>query len=167
MKTLAWIIIIILVGYGIYWFSNRDDGGLPSNTYNSTNNSSTDNSQSTTTVNINTSTSTSPTGPKTVTVIYGMNGFSPSTMTIKKGDNVTFVNQSSSGMWVASAMHPTHAVYDGTNLNTHCAAGATPSFDQCKNTPNGGTYSFTFNKLGSWSYHNHSAASDFGKIVVE
>ena len=163
MRTLAWIIIIILVGYGIYWYSNKDDTAVINNTYNNTTETS-DNRQSTTTVNIDASITPAP---KTVTVIYGDNGFSPATVTIKKGDTVTFVNQSSRNMWVGSAMHPTHSVYDGTNLTSHCAAGATPSFDQCKDVSNGGSYSFTFNKTGSWGYHNHSASSHSGKVIVE
>ncbi len=171
MRTLTWIIIIALIILGIYWVVNRSEStqSVTDNTYNSPNNS-----QSTTTINISPSSTSIPTiatstsaTPKTVTVNYTGSGFSPSSVTIKKGDTVKFVNQNSRGMWVGSAAHPTHEVYDGTNLITHCAAGATTSFDSCKDTPNGSSYSFTFNKVGTWRYHNHSSATHFGAVIVE
>ena len=104
--------------------------------------------------------------PKTVTVLYGTDGFSPSEVTIKQGDTVTFVNNGGDEMWVASAPHPAHTGYDGTDRATHCAAGytGTASFDQCAASTN---YSFMFTKVGTWPYHNHSNASHFGRVVVE
>jgi len=48
-------------------------------------------------------------------------------------------------------------------LQEHCGTGTT-SFDQCAN---GGSYSFTFTKAGTWRYHNHSNASHFGTVIVE
>ena len=166
MKTLIWIIIIILIIGGVYWFINRNKSeSVINNTYNSSTNN-----QSTTTVNINTSTSTATTTAtvsKKVTITYTSSGFSPKSVAIKKDDTVVFVNQSSSGLWVASAFHPTHSVYDGTTLKEHCAAGAVPSFDSCKNIAKGESYSFTFTKIGTWAYHNHSSTSYTGKIIVE
>jgi len=105
--------------------------------------------------------------PALITVTYSQSGFSPSKVTVKKGETVKFVNQSSSGMWVGSAMHPTHAVYDGTTLEEHCAIGATASFDSCKDIKNGESYSFTFGQIGSWNYHNHSGSNHYGTVVVE
>lgn len=49
-------------------------------------------------------------------VTYTDAGFSPAILTIKVGDTVTFKNQSSQGMWVGSAMHPSHTAYSGTTL---------------------------------------------------
>jgi plastocyanin len=69
-------------------------------------------------------------------------------------------------MWVASAMHPAHVVYDGTTKDAHCAAGYTGPvpFDQCAS---GTSYSFTFTKAGEWKYHNHVNASQFGSVTVQ
>lgn len=149
MKILLWIIILVLVAFGIYWFA-QDRGPVVTDT--------------TDVNNVGTATTTVP---KTVTATYTASGFSPSNVTVKSGDTVRFVNESDTNMWVGSAMHPTHEVYDGTNLQTHCATGATPSFDACRNMTRGQSYSFTFTKKGSWGYHNHSQASHFGRVVVE
>jgi plastocyanin len=103
-----------------------------------------------------TSTSTESTvavAPKTVTVEYTDAGFAPATVTINKGDTVKFVNNSSGKMWVASAPHPTHTDY--------------PEFDEDVAVSNGESYSFTFDKVGSWKYHNHVNSSKFGTVVVQ
>src|SRR3989338_11045871 len=55
-----------------------------------------------------------------VTVTYSGTGFTPKEITITLGTKVNFVNQSSKGMWVASAKHPDHTVYSWTGLIQHC-----------------------------------------------
>jgi len=100
-------------------------------------------------------------------VAYTDTGFSPSTLTVKAGDTVIFKNQSSGNMWVGSAMHPTHMVYSGTNLQQHCPDADNNDFDQCQNVATGTSWAFTFTKVGSWGYHNHSNSTHFGKITVE
>jgi len=99
------------------------------------------------------------------TIAYTASGFSPAGITVPLGTTVTFVNQTSDRMWVGSAMHPTHEVYDGTATSEHCVAGyAGPvPFDQCALTAN---YTFTFTKAGDWKYHNHANAAHFGSVVV-
>ncbi len=101
--------------------------------------------------------------PLRASVAYGANGFSSQEVRIKKGGTVTWTNSGGSAMWVASAQHPTHTIYSGTTLAAHCDDATDVSFDQCKT---GSTYSFTFNKVGTWAYHNHNNASHFGKVVV-
>lgn len=101
--------------------------------------------------------------PMSATVTYTNGGFSPSQVTIKAGGTVTFVDKSTVGMYVASNPHPVHNAYDGTTRSQHCAAGATPSFDQCVK---GTTYSFMFQKVGTWGYHNHVNADDGGVVTV-
>lgn len=88
-------------------------------------------------------------------------GFSPSTLTIKKGETVIFKNNSSGAMWVASAMHPTHAVYP---VKGGCIGSI---FDECEAVGNGGSWSFKFDIAGSWKYHNHRNSSRFGTVAVE
>lgn len=103
--------------------------------------------------------------PKTVVVTYtAKGGFSPTTTVIMKGDTVTFTAEDETSMWVGSADHPSHTKYDTTDLKTHCAEGATPSFDQCKT---GASYSFTFDKSGTFNYHNHVGAPQKGTIIVQ
>lgn len=86
-------------------------------------------------------------------VTYTNDGYSPKTLTIKAGDTVTFNNEGSPSMWVASAQHPTHQAY--------------PEFDQLEATGAGTSYEFTFDKTGDWKYHNHVRPNHFGTIIVE
>lgn len=103
--------------------------------------------------------------PSDVAIVYNDSGFSSKSVTVPIGTTVTFINQSAGRMWVASAMHPAHAAYDGTSEAEHCAAGysgPTP-FDQCAS---GTSYSFTFSKAGTWGYHNHTNPAHFGSVTV-
>jgi plastocyanin len=97
-----------------------------------------------------------------IIITYGPNGFEPGTVTINKGQTVRWINQSGGAMWVASAMHPTHTVYPGSDIKK-CGTVAT-IFDQCAN---GASYEFMFNEIGEWGYHNHSRANHFGKVIVQ
>lgn len=94
-----------------------------------------------------------PTIKETSTIIYSNDGFSPTEITVRAGTEVIFINQSDSPMWVASGAHPTHLLY--------------PEFDAKTSVPKGGTYSFTFNKIGEHPYHNHMLLGRYGKIIVE
>lgn len=156
MNTTSWIlgvVAVLIIGLGAWWYTSRQAPTAPAQLAASG-------------TDANMPDDGVLTEPKTVTVLYGSDGFSPSTMTVKQGDTVTFVNNKGGSMWVASAPHPGHAGYDGTDRATHCAAGyagATP-FDQCAA---GVTYSFTFNKAGMWKYHNHDNSSNFGAVIVQ
>ena len=66
---------------------------------------------------------------------------------------VTFVNQSSRAMWIASNPHPIHTGLAG--------------FDAKKGIGNGESFSFSFTKAGEFGYHNHLNLSDTGTVVVE
>lgn len=99
-------------------------------------------------------------------VEYTDKGFSPATVTIPLGSYVVFVNQSSKDMWVASAMHPDHVIYSGTKLAEHCPDTAGTAFDECKGDAPGSSYSFKFNKEGTWKYHDHIDATKFGSVIV-
>ncbi len=101
------------------------------------------------------------------TIIYTESGFSPSFLTIQGGEAVVFENQSSVDMWPASAFHPTHTVYSGTSLADHCPDEAGVAFDACAAIPPGGSWTFTFNKVGSWKYHDHLNPGHTGTITVE
>lgn len=100
-------------------------------------------------------------------ITYTDSGYSPSTITIKAGETVTWKNESSNGMWIASGMHPTHMLYSGTSLSEHCPDTANTSFDECTSAQPGESWLFTFEKKGTWGYHNHVKIGSFGKIIVE
>jgi len=103
----------------------------------------------------------------THTVTYTNAGYSPSELRIKAGETVEWENKSGQNMWTASALHPTHIVYSGTSLESHCPDLENITFDACTEVPPGEEWSFTFQKAGSWGYHNHLNPTLFGKIVVE
>jgi len=87
------------------------------------------------------------------TVIVGEDGnFSPSEVKIKNGGKVTWTNKGSRAVWPASAMHPTHLIY--------------PEFDARKSIGPGESYSFKFERAGSWKYHDHLNPSSFGAVNV-
>lgn len=100
-------------------------------------------------------------------VTYTNAGFSPSSLTIKAGETVTFQNNSTENMWTTSGIHPTHTLYSGTSFPAHCPDTANVAFDACQATPPGESWSFTFTKVGTWPYHNHLQPTLFGKIIVE
>jgi plastocyanin len=87
-----------------------------------------------------------------VFVTYTNSGFSPRTITINRGQTVRFVNNSSRNMWVASDPHPTHTIY--------------PEFDSKRGVVSGSHYEFTFNRVGTWNYHDHLNASMTGTVIV-
>jgi plastocyanin len=91
--------------------------------------------------------------PKTVTVSITSSGFSPSSITINKGDTVKFVNNDTAQHWPASDPHPTHTDY--------------PGFDALRGLSNGQSYSFTFTKLGTWGYHDHLNSARHGSVTVQ
>lgn len=93
-----------------------------------------------------------PSPPKAI-VIYDANGFSPNTITIKKGDTVIFQNKTGKPASVASGAHPTHLLY--------------PEFDQYKTDQRGkDEFRFTFEKVGTWKYHDHLNANMTGTVIV-
>lgn len=81
------------------------------------------------------------------------NGFEPSSITVKAGTTVTFINNDLGQRWPASAFHPTH-----TQL---------PGFDSLGAVAPGGSYSFTFEKKGKWNFHDHLFPAMFGSVTVE
>lgn len=79
-------------------------------------------------------------------------GFTPSTLTIKAGDKVTWVNKSGTDAAINSAPHPVHTDYPPLNLG---------------NFPDNGTLSLAFPKAGTYKYHNHLNPGQTGTIVVQ
>ncbi|HCR52116.1 TPA: hypothetical protein DIV48_00525 [Candidatus Kaiserbacteria bacterium] len=144
-RTLAIIVIVlIIIAGGWYLLKGAPEGTPAANTQTPA------------------ATSTVPSG---TTILYSAQGFSPKNVTVPVGATVTFINQGDAGMWVASAPHPTHQGYSGTTRGEHCAAGYSGSapFDQCSASD---SFTFTFTKAGTWTYHNHVSAGDTGAIVV-
>lgn len=99
----------------------------------------------------------------TVIVTYTDLGFSPKSITINQGDTVIWMNNSSRNMWVASNIHPTHNEYPEESADD-CSGS---SFDACTGVGVGKNWSFVFDEVGEWGYHDHLNSSRTGTIVVE
>lgn len=94
-------------------------------------------------------------------------GFTPSTVTIKKGDTVEFINQTEADIWPASNAHPSHTNYPGSGLAKCDTGDAQANFDACKKVGAGESWEFTFAEVGTWKYHDHFSPSKEGTVVVE
>ena len=94
-------------------------------------------------------------------------GFAPAIVTLKSGTRVTFQNESAGDSWPASAMHPTHRVYPGSDIMKCGTTEKNVVFDSCGGIAPGAMWSFTFTERGSWKYHDHLSPSRTGTIVVE
>lgn len=87
-----------------------------------------------------------------LTVVYTNEGYFPKEISVKKGDTLKFVNMSDRMIWTASDEHPAHTIY--------------PEFDQKTSAAKGNEYSFTFEKVGTWGYHNHNNSRHIGTVIV-
>lgn len=91
-------------------------------------------------------------------VIYSSAGFEPQTLTVPVSTTVTFLNETELPLWVASDPHPDHTSYP--ELDT--------SIEFQDHVPPGNpSYSFKFERRGTWSYHNHSQPEHVATITVK
>jgi len=154
-KTLliVMIAIVVLIG-GFFWLSNKSNAPITNNQPASTNLETINPKINGVQVSAGTQMETGTIDNTKIVVTYDGSTFSPKTVTIKKGETVTFINESGGGMSVASDPHPTHTNY--------------PAFDQYKSSEKGQkSYTFVFDKIGSWGYHNHLNSGATGTVVVE
>lgn len=86
------------------------------------------------------------------TITLTSSGFSPASLTVKVGDTVTWENRSGLVATVDSDPHPVHTNYPPLNLG---------------NFSDGEELTFTFDKPGTYGYHNHLNTSEKGTIIVE
>lgn len=85
------------------------------------------------------------------TIVYSDEGFSPDTVTVKKGDRVRVTNESTIGLQFSSDDHPTHLKQPELNMQTL--------------EPNQSD-TFVVTKVGTWGFHNHLDASKTGTLIV-
>ncbi|HEY0948289.1 MAG TPA: hypothetical protein VGE53_02280 [Candidatus Paceibacterota bacterium] len=157
-----WIVLVLIGIIGIGWLAFGSRAGAPADT------------QTATTTEMTRGEEPAPIidgedgGPAFAVVTLTDSGFTPSTLTVNAGETVRFINESSRGMWVGSDDHPTHTDYDGTATREHCANGMATNgtFDQCASVNKGDYWDYTFERAGSFGYHNHVGASNTGTIVV-
>lgn len=105
--------------------------------------------------NTTTPSGTSPISGQTsqeTTITLTSSGFSPSTLPIKAGTRVFWVNKSGATATVNSAVHPTHKAYPPLNLG---------QFN------NDTSLQLVFNKKGLYRYHNHFNPTQTGTVTVK
>lgn len=156
MKPLVSIIVLVILGGGVWYLLSQSTSDAPAVT-------GTEIPSGTADTNDIAATSSVP------TIVYTDDGFSPASIMVPVGTTVTFINQSSGRMMVGASPHPTHQDYDGTTRVVHCAAGYTGPvpFDECTAATTGESWTYTFTKAGTWKYHNHAAPNDFGSVIVQ
>ncbi len=148
MKKVIFIVlalIIILVG-GFFFFSQDKNNG---------------------TVGTDGASSGEINGGKMYNVEITANGYSPKELEINKGDKVTWINKNSEEHWPASAVHPTHSAYPGSGAEKCGTSEQSRIFDACGGLAPGENWSFVFNEIGSWKYHDHLNLENTGKIIVK
>ena len=101
------------------------------------------------------------------TILMSNAGFSPNSLEIKKGDTVVFLNSGDDRHWPASNIHPTHKLYPGSGIEKCGTVDESKIFDACRSIKTGENYTFTFNEVGTWSYHDHVHSTLKGTIVVK
>ena len=93
-------------------------------------------------------------------------GFSPRIIKIKPGEAVTFKNTDTNPHWPASALHPTHKTYPGSDIDKCGTAEEKNTFDACHGLAEGETFTFTFSNKGEWAFHDHLHPGFSGSVVV-
>ncbi|QQG37760.1 MAG: hypothetical protein HYS26_04000 [Candidatus Kaiserbacteria bacterium] len=155
-RNLLWaIVIVVVLGGGYLWWQSTQ---TPADTTGTTTGTSTG--------TIGSTTGDEPGAGSednfAASVAFDGTAFTPSTVTIKKGETVRWNNTSDKNVWPASAVHPTHSVYPEKTASD-CLGSA---FDACRGLIPGELWDFTFNQMGTWRYHNHSNPSITGTVVV-
>lgn len=86
-------------------------------------------------------------------VVYADAGFSPQVLRVKRGETVTFKNETTLMLWVASDPHPSHSIL--------------PSLNSLGVIMQGEIYTYTFTQIGTFGFHNHRNSIHQGTIIVE
>ncbi len=87
-----------------------------------------------------------------LTITFSQEGFTPKEFRIEQGNTIVFKTNQKKPFWPASDLHPTHSIY--------------PEFDPGEPIEAYSSWSFTFTKVGEWTFHNHLFPSQRGKIIV-
>ena len=92
-------------------------------------------------------------GQKNVRVVLTDEGFIPKSIRIQRGTTITFTTTRKNELWPASNPHPSHFLYSG--------------FDSKTPVQEGDSWSYTFELVGVWEYHDHIRSYFTGIIYVE
>ena len=142
------VVVAVVLGLGFFLVKDQVVNTTPSPSVKPTPEVTTD----------NVVTSTPSKGSPTVTqteetmITLTSSGFSPASLTVKVGTKVNFINNSGSSATVDSNPHPVHTSFAPLNLGAF---------------KDSGTLSITFDKAGTYGYHNHLNATQKGMIIAD
>ena len=100
-----------------------------------------------------------------VTIVYADGVYTPDVVHIRKGERVLWVNEDQV-FWPAANLHPTHKQYPGSNIMKCGTDERVMLFDACEAMGPGAVYSFVFNEVGEWKFHDHINPRATGVVVV-
>lgn len=104
---------------------------------------------------------------ESTTVVHMYNDrYEPRDITVTAGDTVIFENVGEMIRWPASNIHPTHRGYPGSDIDNCDTPAERGMFDACREIEPGDTFTFTFEEVGTWPYHDHISAGITGTITV-
>lgn len=92
------------------------------------------------------------------------------TLTINKWDTVRFVNKDDNLHWPASGPHPIHTWYPWSGIEKCGTSEQINIFDACRGLSKDETFSFTFNNVWEWAFHDHmnpTSEEFMWKIIVK
>jgi len=105
--------------------------------------------------------------PNTVVIHMNDQGYDPQSVTITVGQKIVFENEGTSDRWPASNIHPTHRGYPNSDVTDCGTEKERFMFDACRGIKPQGTYTFEFNEVGQWRYHDHIDSRMAGTITVD
>lgn len=88
-----------------------------------------------------------------VSITLSDDGFVPQYVRVRRGTRVTFTTTRDANFWPASNTHPAHTMY--------------PEFDPKRPVTASESWSFVFDRVGVWNYHDHIRSYFTGTIYVE
>lgn len=93
-------------------------------------------------------------------------GFSPQGVTVSPGTGVRFKNVDVLQHWPATHLHPTHTSYPNSDIRKCGTLEEGRLFDSCRAIEPGEEWTFVFQEIGEWGYHDHLAPQFLGAVTV-
>ncbi|MEK6983388.1 MAG: hypothetical protein AABX33_02350 [Nanoarchaeota archaeon] len=105
--------------------------------------------------------------PKTgnAVIVYENGTYTPNEIHVSVGQTVTWINNDQV-FWPASNIHPTHTAYPNSGIKKCDTDEKENIFDACVSLSIGSEYSFAFNELGVWRFHDHVNPRANGVVFV-
>ena len=100
-----------------------------------------------------------------VVIFYRDGQYVPNEVRISPGQTVLWRNEDQV-FWPASNLHPTHREYPGSGMTKCDTDERLLIFDACEAMGPDTAYSFQFNEVGEWKFHDHINPKATGAVIV-